>query len=113
MSITIYHLITRDAWEAACSASDYRAESLESEGFIHCSRDPEQMLRVAKRLYAGRGDLLALEVDVERLQSPLKWEPARSGEVYPHIYGPLNTSAVTAVRELSLGDDGELTLEDK
>ena len=36
-----------------------------------------------------------LEVETERLASPLKHEPSRSGEIYPHIHGPLNTGAVT------------------
>jgi uncharacterized protein (DUF952 family) len=99
----IYHLITRTAWEAARSASEYRAESLETEGFIHCSQDLEQMLQVANRLYAGRDDMLVLEVDTDRLDSPIKREPSRSGEIYPHIYGPLNKNAV--VRALSLKAD--------
>ncbi|HZA22361.1 MAG TPA: DUF952 domain-containing protein [Dehalococcoidia bacterium] len=99
----IYHLITHASWQAARSVSEYRAESLESEGFIHCSQDLEQMLRVANRLYPGRDDMLALELDTERLTSPVKREPSRSGEIYPHIYGPLNTNAV--LRVLSLGRD--------
>jgi uncharacterized protein (DUF952 family) len=113
MAATLYHLITREAWETARSTADYRAESLETEGFIHCSGDLEQLLRVADRLYAGRGDLLALEVDTQSLASPVKWEPARSGEVYPHIYGPLSTNAVVGVRSLTVGADGAHSLENQ
>ena len=102
----IYHLIAREAWEKARSAPEYRAESLETEGFIHCSQDVEQMLRVANRLYLGRDDLLALEVDTHRLAAPIKREPSRSREVYPHIYGPLNTDAVVRVYSLPRGADG-------
>jgi uncharacterized protein (DUF952 family) len=65
------------------------------------------MLRVAERLYAGRTGLMALEVDVEKLESPLKVEPSRSGELYPHIYGKLNLEAVVAERQLVLGADGK------
>ncbi len=111
MNTTIYHLIARDAWERAQSAAEYRAESLETEGFIHCSQDLEQLLRVADRLYAGRADLLALEVDTRRLASAVKWEPARSGEVYPHIYGPLSTGAVVGVRALAVADNGAHILQ--
>ena len=60
------------------------------------------MLRVAVRLFAGRTDLLALEVDINRLpeESPVIREAARSGEIYPHVYGPINPGAVVRVRRL-------------
>jgi uncharacterized protein (DUF952 family) len=103
----IYHLIKQADWEAARVAAEYRAESLAAEGFIHCSEDKAQLLRVANRLYGGRKDMLTLEVDTDRLTSPVKREPSRSGEIYPHIYGPLNTSAVIRVLSLPLDADGK------
>lgn len=103
---TIYHLIDQASWESSKPTSEHRAESLASEGFIHCSRDVDQMLKVANRLYAGRTDLLALEVDTDRLTSPVKQEASRSGEIYPHIYGPLNTAAVIKVWSLPVHTDG-------
>lgn len=105
----IYHLITDSAWEEARSAPEYRAESLATEGFIHCSESVEQMLRVANRLYAGHDDMLALELETDRLVSPIKREPSRSGEVYPHIYGPLNTDAVVRVLSLQRSSDGSFS----
>ena len=90
--------------------------SLADEGFIHASGDEEQMLRVAVRLFEGRTDLLALDVDTERLaeESPVIREPARSGEVYPHVYGPIDPDAVVRVRTLapSADDPGAFTLTD-
>jgi uncharacterized protein (DUF952 family) len=105
----IYHLINQIDWEAARSVAEYRAESLTAEGFIHCSEDEAQLLRVANRLFAGREDMLALEVDTDRLTSPVKRETSRSGEIYPHIYGPLNTSAVVRVRPLPLDAAGRFS----
>jgi len=102
----IYHLASKSEWEAARTQPEYRAESLALEGFIHCSKDQAQVLAVANRLYAGRSDLLVLEVDTDRLTSPLKHEASRSGAVYPHIYGPLNTNGVVGVLYLAVGGDG-------
>ena len=107
----IWHLIDRESWDAARSKGEHRPESLASEGFIHCSESEEQMLRVAYRLYPGRRDMLALELDTDRLESPLQREPSRSGEIYPHIYGPLNPGAVDRVWQLALGDGDGYTLE--
>jgi len=102
---TIYHLADRAEWEAGAPslenrAGEYRAGSLAEEGFIHCSEDEAQMLRVANRLFQGRTDLVMLDLNVDALTSPLKREPSRSGEIYPHIYGPINTDAVVRVRSL-------------
>lgn len=116
MPSIIYHLAFRGDWEAGLAAGEYRAPSLADEGFIHASGDEEQMLRVAARLFAGRTDLLALDVDVDRLaeDSPLIREPARSGEIYPHVYGPIDPGAVVRVRSLipDGADSGVFTLAD-
>ena len=55
MTLTIiYHLTGRDAWAAAQAAGEYEAPSLADEGFIHCSADEAQALRVASGSTPGR-----------------------------------------------------------
>ena len=108
---TIYHLTTNDAWSAAQASSEYEAPSLAEEGFIHCSADEAQTLRVAERLYAGRDGMIVLDVDTDRLVAEVKREPSRSGEIYPHIYGRINRDAVVRVRDLSLDADGRHRLD--
>ena len=102
----VFHLTYKHAWEAARSAGEYAAPSLAEEGFIHCSKDVPQLLKVAARLYPGETGLMVLDVDLEELKSPLKNEPSRSGEIYPHIYGTLNADAVVRERALEVGADG-------
>lgn len=116
MSSIIYHLAFRADWDTGLAAGEYRAPSLAEEGFIHASGDEAQMLRVAARLFAGRTDLLVLDVDAKRLpeDSPVIREPARSGEIYPHVYGPINPDAVVRVRALvpDAAGPGAFTLAD-
>ncbi len=102
MGDVIYHLAFVTDWSAGLSAGEYRAPSLAEEGFIHASGSEEQMLGVAARLFAGRADLLVLDVDPQRLadDAPVVREAARSGEIYPHIYGPIDPDAVVRVRAL-------------
>ncbi len=107
----IYHLTFKDAWESARPAGEYAAPSLAEEGFIHCSKDIPQLLRVAARLYPGEDRLLVLDVDQDKLTAPLKNEPSRSGEIYPHIYGKLNAEAVVRERVLLVNLDGSHHLE--
>lgn len=102
MNAVIYHIALRADWEAGRAAGEYRAPSLGEEGFIHASGDEGQMLRVAERRFPGRADLVALDVDTGRLAraAPVIREAARSGEIYPHIYGAINPDAVVRVRAL-------------
>ena len=102
----IFHLTHKVAWESARAVGEYSAPSLAEEGFIHCSRDIPQLLRVAGRIYPGETGLMVLDVDLDRLNVAVKHEPSRSGELYPHIYGKLNTDAVVRERDLQIGPDG-------
>ena len=108
----IFHLTYKDAWETARLTGEYAAPSLAEEGFIHCSKDIPQLLKVAARLYPGESGLLVLDVDQDKLKSPLKNEPSRSGEIYPHIYGMLNSDAVVRERVLKVDAAGGHFLED-
>ena len=107
----IYHLANADSWAAAQAVGEYEAPSLSDEGFIHCSADEAQTLRVAERLYSGVTGLQVLDVDVVRLKAEVKREPSRSGEIYPHIYGKINLDAVVCVRDLTLDAEGRHCLE--
>jgi uncharacterized protein (DUF952 family) len=114
----IYHITSQNDWQAAQAAGEYRAPSLATEGFIHCST-LSQVLPVAENFYQGQSGLVALVVDPAQLSSDLKWEPPSGGtpppgvpdgELFPHIYGPINFDAVVRVLDLESNSDGEFTL---
>jgi len=93
----IYHMLPRAAWEAQPADQPYRGDTLATEGFIHCTGDPELLVRVANHFYRDQpDDFVILCIDETRVQSEVKWEAA-DGEFFPHIYGPLNLDAVTGV----------------
>jgi len=100
----IYHLVSRATWEQA-GAGPYQADSLASEGFIHCSNE-DQVAWAANRFYAAQSDLLVLVLDAGRLTSLLRDEDAGTGEKFPHVYGPIEREAVLEARPLGRGDDG-------
>jgi uncharacterized protein (DUF952 family) len=99
----VYHLVTPAAWRQA--GDDYRADSLDSEGFIHCSF-ADQVARSANRFYADAPELLVLHIDPGAIGSPLRTEAAGTGELFPHVYGPINRDAVVGVETLRRGPDG-------
>jgi uncharacterized protein (DUF952 family) len=117
MSEKIIHLTSRQAWESAQQDGDYRAASLDAEGFIHCSTT-DQIVRVANAFYAGQHGLVLLLVEPDALTAELKWEPPAGtppdnsavSEFFPHIYGPLNLEAVVEVLPFEPDDSGRFSL---
>ena len=94
----LFHLTTRAAWQRAVAVGDYVTASLEDDGFIHLSTEA-QWPGVRARLFATTADLVLLVIDPKRLRHEIRFELA-DGEHYPHLYGPLDVSAVIEVRAL-------------
>jgi uncharacterized protein (DUF952 family) len=97
LSVRLFHITTGSAWKAA--TGEYRTASLESQGFIHLSTE-QQWPKTQQRFFKGQTGLVLLEIDVSKLRAPLKHEAA-DGDVFPHLYGPLNLDAVVAVVPLT------------
>ena len=84
---------------------DYTPPRFAEEGFMHCTDGALNMAATANRYYRNDPrDFLALYIDKERVKSPIKYEDP--GEIYPHIYGPLNMDAVADKRPALREPDG-------
>lgn len=106
MSETIYKICPRAAWEQAHRAGVYHGAPIDADdGFIHLSA-AHQVAETAAKHFAGQDDLVLVAVDAQRLGEALRWEPSRGGDLFPHLYGPLDTMMVHAVTPLPLGRDG-------
>jgi uncharacterized protein (DUF952 family) len=94
----ILHLTSRVDWESAQRAGAYRADTLEAEGFVHCSKS-DQVVRVAEAYFTGRHELVLLVLDPAQLTSEVRWEPGtdKPDELFPHVCGPINLEAVRDV----------------
>ena len=94
----IYHVVIPEEWEAAANKGFFEADSLSSEGFIHCSY-ADQLEGVLERYFADAVEVFILHLDANRLTSPLVSEPSTNDEPYPHIYGPINRDAIVTVEK--------------
>lgn len=108
----IYHLASPTDWENALAAGDYRistrGRTLEQEGFVHASRR-DQVDAVVDAHYGDVGPLLLLTVDPTRLTSPVRDEEVAPGQVFPHVYGPLDLDSVVDVSPWPATGTGEVT----
>lgn len=113
--MNIYHITSRQAWLEAQRRGAYSAESLQSEGFIHCSTRA-QVLHVARRFYPGRRGLVLLVIDPAKLHSELKWEPSvppegvAPGARFPHVYGQIGLEAVVLCLDFEPNRAGDFEL---
>ena len=102
----ILHITQLEDWRQALEVGDYRAESLSTEGFIHCSR-PEQVIQVANTFFRGKTGLVLLCIERNQVACPIRDENLEGGEgLFPHVYGSLNLEAVIQVVNFPPGPDG-------
>lgn len=106
---TILHITHRQAWATAKDLGTYRSDSLDSEGFIHCST-VVQVIGSANRFFTGQTDLVILKIDVDRVTPEIRYEGEDSNNLFPHIYGALNLDAVVGSIDLESNPDGSFIL---
>jgi uncharacterized protein (DUF952 family) len=107
MSPTAYKILTRGEWESLNAEGTFPGAPVDlADGYIHLSA-PDQVAETAAKHFAGRDDLVLVEVDLTKLEG-VKWEPSRGGQLFPHLYGILPLSAVVRAEAVRVSADGEI-----
>jgi uncharacterized protein (DUF952 family) len=97
----IYHVVKESEWKLCEEGEDYEAESLYTEGFIHCSFQ-YQLEDVLRKYFADEQKVIILHINPFLLRSEIIVEPATNGEFYPHVHGRINRSAIIKVEERTI-----------
>lgn len=110
MAESVYKIVSEADWASAVATGrlDGTPDDV-ADGYIHFS-NAAQLQGTLDKHYRGRSDLVIATVDPGLLPLPLKWEPSRGGELFPHLYGPLPVSAIVGVHRLDAGADGQFDL---
>jgi uncharacterized protein (DUF952 family) len=104
----VYKVCSSVDWcEAKCSGTFYGSPDDRRDGFIHLST-ADQLAGTLDKHFSGpdgrgRPGLVLIAFEADALGSSLRWETARNGALFPHLYAPLPTKA--AVRETALDVD--------
>jgi uncharacterized protein (DUF952 family) len=102
----IYKICDAAAWRAAEQVGTFGGAGIDArDGYIHFS-SAAQVRETAAKHFAGAADLVLVAVDADRLAPALKWEPARGGALFPHLYGALPLDRVLWVKALALDPAG-------
>jgi uncharacterized protein (DUF952 family) len=102
----LFHIASAPEVERARRVGEYVPEAFARDGFVHCSYS-EQVIAVANRLFAGRADLVLLEIDPEKLSVAVVDENLEGGmELFPHVYAPIPMTAIVAIHPFPCDDRG-------
>src|SRR5580698_2299301 len=80
-----------------------------ADGYIHLSCG-SQLAATLDKHFSGVGGLMLAAVDLSLLGDTVRWEPARGGQLFPHIHGRLPVEAVLSVTTLERTADGTVRL---
>ena len=102
-----YKIVPKSVWESQLSSLGkfIGTEVDGKDGFIHLSAS-EQLKETARKWFRGQRNLLLIRVDLTKIQGVVKWEPSRNNDLFPHVYGSVDSSSVIWIRDLLLTTDG-------
>jgi len=104
---TIYKICPAGQWDEAVRAGRFLGAAIDlADGFIHFST-ADQVAETAAKHFSGQSDLVLVAVDESRLGPALRYEVSRGGALFPHLYAPLELSAVVRVVPLPLDASGK------
>ena len=107
---TAFKVLTAQQWADFERERVFRGAPVDiADGYIHLST-AEQLETTIAKYFAGHGCLMIAEVDLVHLGDAVRWEPARGGDLFPHVYAALHrsggepaTAQLTARRRAWLG----------
>lgn len=110
MPQTAYKVLTADQMATLEQDGTFVGAPVDvADGYIHLST-AAQLTETVDRHFAGQADLHIAAVDLGSFGGSLKWEESRSGQLFPHLYGPLLLETVIAYGPLDRDDDGKVKL---
>jgi uncharacterized protein (DUF952 family) len=80
-----------------------------ADGYIHLSCG-SQLAATLDKHFSGVDGLMLAAVDLSLLGDTVRWEQARGGQLFPHIYGLLPVGAVVSVATVERTVDGAVRL---
>jgi uncharacterized protein (DUF952 family) len=103
-----HHLARRAEWESQRKTAAYCPSAFESDGFVHCTDGLDRLLTPANAYFrADVGPFVVLEIDLGRVAAPVRYDA--DPPIYPHVYGPIEPSAVVATYLPERTADGTFT----
>jgi uncharacterized protein (DUF952 family) len=105
MGRTIYKVLTAEQWAAGKAGGPVEAPVDIADGYVHFSTTAQLQATLSK-WFKGQTGCVLVAFDADDFGADLKWEAARGGELFPHVYGPVSADQALAIWPLDTGPDG-------
>ena len=111
-SAIVFKIMASEQWNLACSCGTFIGSNDDvRDGFIHLS-GPSQVIGTLEKYFSGQNDMMLVAFKSSDLGPNLKWEPSRVGQLFPHLYEPLQMRLALWQRLLTRGADGIAIVEE-
>ena len=108
--ITAYKVLTADEMASLERDGEFGGSTVDREdGYIHLST-ADQLTATVDKHYADQDDLHVAAVDVDAQGDALRWEEARGGDLFPHLFDVLRLDTVVAYSPLERDENGAVRL---
>lgn len=105
-----YKVLTADQMVALEADGSFAGAPVDlADGYIHLST-ADQLTGTVDKHFAGQDALHVAAVDLGSFGDSLKWEEARGGALFPHLYGPLLLETVIAYGPMTRDEAGAVRL---
>jgi len=106
----IYKIASAQAVASADATGHFDGMPIDArDGYIHFST-ASQLAETLSLHFRDQDGLVLLGVSTSALGDALRWEPSRGGALFPHVYGPLDMSAVAWRGVVDVAADGAVIL---
>ncbi len=112
MGRRIYKVLTKEQWAAAEAGALVKAPVDEADGYVHFSTRTQLKETLSKWFHGIEGCVLA-SFDEDAFEDELKWEKARGGDKFPHVYGDVRASQALSIWLLELDEDDNPMVPDE
>ena len=107
----IFKIINKEEWNKAKKKGVYLGSKKDIEdGYIHFSGE-DQVLGTLKKYYKNEKNLVLLKVETLNLDH-LLWEQASDGNMFPHLYSPLNVKYIVDELDILIDEHGNHVVPD-
>jgi uncharacterized protein (DUF952 family) len=108
----IYKIIERTLWEKTSDSTMFYGAAIDlKDGYIHFS-NLYQLAKTAEIHFANQDDLILICVEASTLGKALTYEPSRDGDLFPHLYAPLDRKLVVKARPLHRDVNGKIIFDE-
>lgn len=96
----IFKILHQAAFDAIARDGIFRGATIDlDDGYIHFST-AAQVRDTARLHFSGQQGLVLFAVDDSAVQSRLRWEASRGGQIFPHVYGTVASREILWAKPL-------------